>query len=285
MTDNQTRATPVVSVGIPTYNRPEGLRRTLRCICEQSYKNIEIIVSDNCSPTPESMELVGEFQQRDPRVRFFRQQPSLGAFGNFQFVLQQAKGDFFMWAADDDEWHRDYIQECLCVFTSQDIASAMPHFKTLNRVSGQYRDNPMPSLTLLKCHAANMTAFLRVLSPSFFYGLHRREKIQFFLRESSVFDFYDCYFILRLLSEAKIAIVDQWLYTAGIDQPEYQIKTFRKRKMLSLSYMPFYKSCLHLVQNGIFSFKEKFLLTLILTITVVKLLIAHESLSRFKLKK
>ena len=44
---------PLVSVGIPTYNRPEGLRRTLECITKQTYKNLEIIVSNNCSSGPE----------------------------------------------------------------------------------------------------------------------------------------------------------------------------------------------------------------------------------------
>ena len=40
---------PLVTVGIPTYNRPAGLERTLECIRQQSYTNLEIIVSDNCS--------------------------------------------------------------------------------------------------------------------------------------------------------------------------------------------------------------------------------------------
>ena len=42
-------ATPMVTVGIPTFNRPEGLERTLACITKQTYTNLEIIVSDNCS--------------------------------------------------------------------------------------------------------------------------------------------------------------------------------------------------------------------------------------------
>ena len=40
---------PLVTVGIPTYNRPKGLERTLQCILNQTYANLEIIISDNCS--------------------------------------------------------------------------------------------------------------------------------------------------------------------------------------------------------------------------------------------
>lgn len=276
---------PLVSIGVPTFDRPKGLRRTLKCISDQSYGNIEIIVSDNCSPTPDTEQLVREFQQHDRRVHFFKQQPSLGILGNFQFVLQQAKGSFYMWAADDDEWNQDFIKVCLEAFTAPDIVAVMPHFKTLNRVSEQYRDNPMPSLSLQKNKMANMSAFMRCLTPSFFYALHRREKIKFFLQESSMFDFYDCHFILRLLSESKIAIVDQWLYTAGVDEPKYKVKPFQKKKFLSLSYLPFFKSCSQLIRNGKFSAGEKFLLKFILINTVLRLFIAHESLSRFKLEK
>ena len=51
-------STPLVTVGIPTYNRPEGLERTLACITQQTYPNLEIIISDNCSPGPEVGEVI-----------------------------------------------------------------------------------------------------------------------------------------------------------------------------------------------------------------------------------
>lgn len=95
---------PLVSVGIPCYNRPEGLRRTLECIIGQTYLNLEIIVSDNCSPDPE-VERVGRgFANKDLRVQYYRQNMNDGPMPNFQFVLEKATGEYFMWAADDDLW-------------------------------------------------------------------------------------------------------------------------------------------------------------------------------------
>ena len=47
---------PLVSVGIPTYNRPKGLKRLLKQIQNQTYKNIEIIVSDNCSENEKKLK-------------------------------------------------------------------------------------------------------------------------------------------------------------------------------------------------------------------------------------
>src|SRR4030066_1585407 len=92
--------TPLISVGIATYNRPEGLRRTLECITRQTYQNLEIIISDNCSPSTDTERVVQEFQQNDGRIRFFKQKKNYGSFFNFRFVLEKANGEFFMWAAD-----------------------------------------------------------------------------------------------------------------------------------------------------------------------------------------
>ena len=104
---------PLVSVGIPTYNRPDGLRRTLECITGQTYKNLEIIVSDNCSPGPGTEAVVREFMARDSRIQYYRQGENKGPTFNFKFVLEKATGEYFMWAADDDEWESHFIYRLL----------------------------------------------------------------------------------------------------------------------------------------------------------------------------
>jgi glycosyltransferase involved in cell wall biosynthesis len=108
---------PLVSVGIPTYNRPEGLRRTLECITGQTYKNLEIIVSDNCSQGEETENIVKEFMSKDSRIQYFYQEKNGGPLFNFNFVLQKATGKYFMWAADDDEWELFFIESCINEFS------------------------------------------------------------------------------------------------------------------------------------------------------------------------
>jgi glycosyltransferase involved in cell wall biosynthesis len=104
---------PLVSVGIPTYNRPEGLRRTLECITRQTYKNLEIIISDNCSPGHETEAVAREFMEKDSRIQYFRKAKNMGGVFNFKFVLEQATGEYFMWAADDDKWESIFVECCL----------------------------------------------------------------------------------------------------------------------------------------------------------------------------
>ncbi len=125
--DEKRPSIPLISVGIPTYNRPEGLRRTLECITRQTYKNLEIIISDNCSPSNNSERIVQEFTRNDARIRFFKQQKNYGSIYNFKFVLEKANGEFFMWAADDDEWESDFIEKCCVPFhnSSKNYAAVM----------------------------------------------------------------------------------------------------------------------------------------------------------------
>jgi len=108
---------PLVSIGIPTYNRPEGLRQTLECITRQTYKNLEIIVSDNCSLGKETKSIIKEFMFKDSRIQYFYQEKNNGPLFNFNFVLQKATGEYFMWAADDDKWELFFIENCVKEFS------------------------------------------------------------------------------------------------------------------------------------------------------------------------
>ena len=63
---------PLVSIGVPTYNRPFGLKKTLECLVNQTYSNIEIIISDNCSTNPDVEKVVNEFRFVE-RIKYFKQ--------------------------------------------------------------------------------------------------------------------------------------------------------------------------------------------------------------------
>ena len=75
MSTNITAPESLVSVIIPTYNRPEYLRKAIASAVRQTYRHIEIIVSDDCSPdNPQA--IIDEFQ--DSRIRLRRNPQNLG---------------------------------------------------------------------------------------------------------------------------------------------------------------------------------------------------------------
>lgn len=89
----------LVTIAIPTRNRPSGLRAALESALKQSYSNLEIIVSDN--NTDGDMKPVVE-GFHDPRIKYFRHTRTLEMTGNWNFCLGKATGEYFILLSDDD---------------------------------------------------------------------------------------------------------------------------------------------------------------------------------------
>ncbi len=98
--------TPLVSVITPTYNRPEYLKLALESAVAQSYSNIEIIVSDNCSPQ-NIQALVESFN--DSRIRYSRNAKNLGMIANTLKAFKMAQGKYVACLLDDDLWESDFL--------------------------------------------------------------------------------------------------------------------------------------------------------------------------------
>ncbi len=104
-------AYPLVTIGIPTYNRADNyLKHVLKSAINQTYPNIEIIVSDNCS-TDDTETVVKKFS--NPRIKYFKQANNIGPLNNFDFALEQAKGNYFLLLPDDDLIDEDFVEICM----------------------------------------------------------------------------------------------------------------------------------------------------------------------------
>jgi glycosyltransferase involved in cell wall biosynthesis len=111
--------TPTVSIGLPVYNGEKFLRSTVASLLGQTHTDLELIISDNAS-TDSTGEICREYARRDPRVRYFRQPSNRGATYNWNFVVHQASGEFFKWAAANDYCHETFIERCLEVLRQHD---------------------------------------------------------------------------------------------------------------------------------------------------------------------
>jgi glycosyltransferase involved in cell wall biosynthesis len=97
---------PLVSVIIPTYNRPDYLKQAIASAVKQTYQNLEIIVSDNCSPeNPQA--IVASFN--DVRIRFWRHDQNVGMLANQVHAFKMARGKYVASLHDDDMWNEDFI--------------------------------------------------------------------------------------------------------------------------------------------------------------------------------
>lgn len=101
----------LVTIGIPTRDRARLLKRALATALAQDYAPLEVVIYDNAS-SDDTARLCAEEAERDDRVRYVRQDRDQGAVDNFEAVLEAARGEYFMWLADDDWLDLDYVSCC-----------------------------------------------------------------------------------------------------------------------------------------------------------------------------
>lgn len=94
---------PILSICIPSYNRPQQLLELLTSIdCDP--ENIEIVVCEDHSPQRQKIrENVASFMNKSSyEIRYIENESNLGFDGNIRELVELAKGCFVMFMGDDD---------------------------------------------------------------------------------------------------------------------------------------------------------------------------------------
>jgi glycosyltransferase involved in cell wall biosynthesis len=105
-------AAPRLSIGLPVYNGESLLPAAIDALLGQSYRDFELIISDNAS-TDGTAEICRRYAEQDPRVRYIRQPRTIGMVANHNFLVGAARGEFFKWGSHDDLYARDYLLRCV----------------------------------------------------------------------------------------------------------------------------------------------------------------------------
>ena len=102
---------PLVSILIPTYNRPEYLQHAIASAVNQTYSNIEIIICDDGS-NPEIKAIVDKY----PYIKYFKNETNLGHTKNYTKCFDLASGEFIAYLMDDDDFHHQKIDIMIGIF-------------------------------------------------------------------------------------------------------------------------------------------------------------------------
>ncbi len=92
---------PRVSIGLPIYNGESYLAESIESLLGQTFSDFELILSDNGS-TDGTQDICLRYANLDDRVRYYREEENLGCAWNYNRVFELSRGEYFMWAADDD---------------------------------------------------------------------------------------------------------------------------------------------------------------------------------------
>jgi glycosyltransferase involved in cell wall biosynthesis len=119
---------PKLSIGLPVYNAEEFLPQALDCLLAQTFRNFEILISDNAS-TDRTTQICREYVSRDNRIRYFRSDTNLGAIANFNRTFELSAAPLFKWAAHDDLHRSNYLESCVRLL-DEDPAVVLAHSGT-----------------------------------------------------------------------------------------------------------------------------------------------------------
>lgn len=100
-----------VSICIPTYNSVKFLHLMLDSIVEQTYKNIEVIISDNAS-TDNTVAFAQEYCDKY-KWNFYQNEVNIGAGANFNKLIELTTGDYIAIYHADDVYHPTIVEESI----------------------------------------------------------------------------------------------------------------------------------------------------------------------------
>ncbi len=98
-----------VSVAIATYNRRTMVREAIDAALAQTHAPLEVCVADDAS-SDGTWEMLTETAADASRVRAFRHEINTGGVGNWNFAIQQTRGEYIAWCSDDDRFLPDHLE-------------------------------------------------------------------------------------------------------------------------------------------------------------------------------
>jgi len=130
----------LVSIMIPTFNQPNYIKRAIDSALNQTYSNIEIIISDDSSNN-ETEEIVKSY--KDKRIRYFHNIPRKGRVNNYRYMLYNlARGEWVI-NLDGDDYFIDnkFIEESVKLINKySDVVAVIGRMRIFYENENRYID-------------------------------------------------------------------------------------------------------------------------------------------------
>lgn len=199
---------PLVTIGMPVFNRDKTVGRAIDSVLKQTYCNIELVICDNasCDNTEQICRLAAS---TDGRVRYYRMENNRGPVANFNAAYTLARGTLFMWLGDDDWIDKTYVEACVAELTAQPdvgfvIGNVRYYFddamdKPFDAVARQFMCRQW-GLRVLRCLGS--LAYISV-----FYGVFRRALFEDHASLLRSCDGFDWLFMADVCRVGKVRVI------------------------------------------------------------------------------
>ena len=208
---------PIVSIGLPVYNGEDFLKYALDSLLSQTFRDFEIIISDNAS-TDNTPKICQEYVLRDKRIRYIRQNNNMGALWNFNFVLKQSNKEYFIWVSSDDKLHPEFLEKNIDILEkNKNVVCSIGdviysdvvnyEFKSNNETKKTFRQRYVKST--YGTYESKVRTYLKFFQASMMYGLYRRDKLQKSITINKIFLAFDLSIILNVLKYGDFHVIDE----------------------------------------------------------------------------
>ncbi len=272
---------PLVSIGLPVYNGENFIRKAIDSILNQSYKNIELIISDNAS-SDLTQKICESYSNLDQRINYIRFDENQGAAKNFNNTHDLSKGKYFKWASHDDYLENTYIEKCVEIL-EKDTEIHLCHSR--KNIINRY-DEIKTKDNFVQIDLMQPSAYKRFLSflnkfryhqddADVVFGLFRSE-ILFNTQRIASYHSSDFTLVAEIILQGKIYILQDYLFYRRFHEQMSTIANHTKAKRAKwfntkkrsgnvISYFPFllwFLEFIKFIRRSNLKFNEKLLLSL-----------------------
>jgi len=112
----------LVSVIMPTYNASKYLADSIDSVLNQTYKNIELLITDDCSPEADTHKILERYKNKDTRIKIFYQKENLGSGAARNISIENAKGRYIAFCDSDDKWFPEKLEKQIAFMKEKQCA-------------------------------------------------------------------------------------------------------------------------------------------------------------------
>ena len=219
------KKSPSVGIGLLVYNNSKYLSQTLDSILNQTYTNIIVYLSDDCS-TDDTEEICELYAKKDKRIIYSRMEKNTGGFDNHLIILKQVKTDYFMFARGHEILSSTLVEDGIKILErGNDVVLAFSTPMWIDEDNNIMKNKPFGYYDTQGTDVVIRCAFALWGRPEYFYGLMLTENI----KKMSLSKYFNAFDALNMFELALLGGFAHTCSSIRYRRYHYSTETYKKR--------------------------------------------------------
>ncbi|MEL3908413.1 MAG: glycosyltransferase [Treponemataceae bacterium] len=152
----------MISVVIPTYNKAGYINKTIESVLNQTYKDWEIVIVDDCSKD-NTEEVVQKYLS--DKIRYYKHKTNIGPGANFNYGIEKARSEYVTIIASDDVLLPNHLEKVMEEFGDDEVETVFPILHTIDE-TGKLTEKEAGNKSIDKYLLLNRLFYIRNVLPS-----------------------------------------------------------------------------------------------------------------------